>query len=65
MDWYSPIIQLIFSQVFHEVEGIKVVDLTEETFQKTIDEHRVAIIDFFAPWCVPSNLSFFLNLAGE
>eukprot|EP00667_Euglena_gracilis_P012292 EG_transcript_12624 len=38
-------------EVFHEVEGIKVVDLTEETFQKTIDEHRVAIIDFFAPWC--------------
>jgi len=37
--------------VFHEEQGTKVIAVTEETFKKTISEHRLAIVNFYAPWC--------------
>ena len=29
------------------------VDLTNETFEKTVNENAMVIIDFWAPWCGP------------
>lgn len=30
-----------------------VIDLTEENFEKTIEESKFLVIDFWAPWCGP------------
>ncbi|HZF24880.1 MAG TPA: thioredoxin [Steroidobacteraceae bacterium] len=29
------------------------VDLTQESFEKTVDENPMVIVDFWAPWCGP------------
>ena len=29
------------------------VELTSDNFAKTIDDHPLAIVDFWAPWCAP------------
>lgn len=29
------------------------VDLTEETFEKTIDDNDIVLVDFWAEWCGP------------
>jgi len=32
---------------------VATVDLTSETFEKTVNENAMVIIDFWAPWCGP------------
>ena len=29
------------------------VELTDETFERFIREHELAVVDFWAPWCLP------------
>ena len=29
------------------------VELTDETFERFIHEHELAVVDFWAPWCLP------------
>ena len=31
----------------------EIVELTEETFAESINDHPFAVIDFWAPWCAP------------
>ncbi|HDJ25747.1 MAG TPA: thioredoxin [Candidatus Bathyarchaeota archaeon] len=31
----------------------KPVELTDETFEHFIREHELAVVDFWAPWCLP------------
>ena len=35
----------------HE-DGVHAVELTKENFQSFLDEHEMAFIDLYAPWCV-------------
>src|SRR5450755_1889552 len=30
-----------------------ILELTSDNFAKTIDDHPLAIVDFWAPWCAP------------
>ena len=30
-----------------------VVDLTKDSFEKTVNENSMVLIDFWAPWCGP------------
>jgi thioredoxin 1 len=32
---------------------VATVDLTQENFEKTINDNPMVIIDFWAPWCAP------------
>ena len=34
-------------------ESTSVLELTSENFVKSIDDHPLAIVDFWAPWCAP------------
>ena len=34
-------------------EASRVVELTEESFGRSIDGHPFAVVDFWAPWCAP------------
>jgi thiol-disulfide isomerase/thioredoxin len=38
-------------QSYQEMNGPKVLTITEESFQNIIASHRVAILNFYAPWC--------------
>lgn len=34
-------------------QAASVLELTEENFATSIDDHPFAVIDFWAPWCAP------------
>ena len=34
----------------------KPVELTDETFERFIRENRLAVVDFWAPWCLPCRM---------
>jgi thioredoxin 1 len=34
-------------------ESPRVLELTEQNFAASIDDHPFAVIDFWAPWCAP------------
>lgn len=36
----------------HEEDGVHAAELTEANFQGWLDEHEMAFVDLFAPWCV-------------
>ena len=40
----------------HSNPAGKVIDLTDETFMKYIEENRIAVIDCWAPWCGPCKM---------
>ncbi len=34
-------------------DAMPILELTSDTFAKSVDNHPFAIIDFWAPWCAP------------
>jgi thioredoxin 1 len=40
-------------QAIVAVEATDLLELTSENFSKAIDNHPLAIVDFWAPWCAP------------
>jgi len=34
-------------------DATAILELTDENFSKAIDDHPLAIVDFWAPWCAP------------
>jgi protein disulfide-isomerase-like protein len=36
----------------HFYEGVHATELTKENFKEWLEEHEMAFVDFFAPWCV-------------
>jgi len=34
-------------------EATAIVELTSDNFSQSIDDHPLAIVDFWAPWCAP------------